>query len=87
MKYQSRIVDDELTRLLKVTGAVVLEGPKAVGKTWSAGQLSASNVFLDIDSGALQLAKIDPFLLLKGSTPRLIDEWQMEPDLLNHIRS
>ena len=86
VKYQSRIVDDELTRLLKATGAVVLEGPKAVGKTWSAGQVSASNVFLDIDSGALQLAKIDPFLLLKGSTPRLIDEWQMEPDLWNHIR-
>lgn len=37
MEYQSRIVDDELTRLLKATGAVVLEEPKAVGKTWSAG--------------------------------------------------
>ena len=54
VKYQSRIVDDELTRLLKATGAVVLEGPKAVGKTWSARQLSASNEYLDNDSYALQ---------------------------------
>ncbi|MHB1090782.1 MAG: ATP-binding protein, partial [Ilumatobacteraceae bacterium] len=86
MEYQSRIVDDELMRLLASIGAAVLEGPKAVGKTWTASQHAGSNVFLDTDTGAHQLAKIDPALLLEGSAPRLIDEWQIEPDIWNHIR-
>jgi hypothetical protein len=86
VEYQSRIVDDELTRLLASIGAVVLEGPKAVGKTWTAAQRATSSVLLDVDLDAIQLAKINPALLLEGSVPRLIDEWQMEPDLWNHIR-
>ena len=49
MSYQSRIVDRELTRQLKAMGAVVLEGPKAVGKTETARQQAASEVDLDSD--------------------------------------
>lgn len=86
MEYQRRIVDDELRRQLTSIGAVVLEGSKAVGKTETARQYAASTVLLDTDTGARQLAKIDPALLLNGSAPQLIDEWQMEPDLWNHIR-
>ena len=29
---------------------------------------------------------VDPDLLLQGDTPRLIDEWQAEPELWNHVR-
>lgn len=86
MEYQSRIVDDQLRRQLTSIGAVVLEGSKAVGKTETARQNAASTVHLDIDTSARQLAKIDPALLLEGPAPRLIDEWQMEPDLWNQIR-
>jgi len=86
MLYQNRIVDSELTRLLASTGAVVLEGPKAVGKTETAKQRAASAVHLDVDSNARQLARVDPALLLEGAVPRLIDEWQIAPDLWNHVR-
>lgn len=86
MEYQRRVVDDELTDLLASTGAVVLEGPKAVGKTETARQRAASEVRLDVDVNSRELARIDPALLLKGLTPRLIDEWQIEPNLWNHVR-
>ena len=29
---------------------------------------------------------VDPGAVLRGETPRLIDEWQTEPDIWNHIR-
>ncbi|MEK7410014.1 MAG: AAA family ATPase, partial [Actinomycetota bacterium] len=86
MEYQRRIIDDELARRLLSIGAVVIEGPRAVGKTETARQRATSTVLLDIDTSARQLAKIDPALLLEGSTPRLIDEWQVEPDLWNQVR-
>ena len=86
MEYQRRIIDDELARRLLSIGAVVIEGPRAVGKTETARQRATSAVLLDIDTSARQLAKIDPALLLEGSTPRLIDEWQVEPDLWNQVR-
>ncbi len=86
MLYQNRVVDRELTRLLASTGAVVLEGPKAVGKTETAKQRAASAVQLDVNSSARQLAMVDPALLLEGNVPRLIDEWQIAPDLWNYVR-
>lgn len=86
MAYDTRVVDAELARLLAATGCVVLEGPKAVGKTATAQQLAASSVLLDVDTNARQLASIDAGLLLAGATPRLIDEWQLEPGLWNQVR-
>jgi len=29
---------------------------------------------------------VDPALVIDGETPRLIDEWQLEPEIWNHIR-
>jgi uncharacterized protein len=45
--YLPRLVDDQLTRGLRSAGAVVLEGPKACGKTTTAGEQAASVVRLD----------------------------------------
>jgi predicted AAA+ superfamily ATPase len=84
--YVSRIVDDELAARLKASGAVVIEGPKACGKTETARQKAASEVLLDVDIAAQQAATIDPGLLLDGTTPRLIDEWQIVPEIWNHVR-
>ncbi len=86
MAYQSRIVDEELTQQLKAMGAVVLEGPKAVGKTETAGQQAASRIDLDTDPAARVAAALDPALILGGATPRLIDEWQIIPEVWNHVR-
>lgn len=84
--YRPRVVDRVLRSRLSASGAVVLEGPKACGKTETARQVAASEVLLDIDPDARQAAAIDPGLILDGPSPRLIDEWQLEPALWNHVR-
>ena len=86
MAYVARIVDGLLNARLRANGAVVIEGPKACGKTETARRQAASEVLLDIDSAAQRAAAIDPGLILDGPSPRLIDEWQIVPALWNHIR-
>jgi predicted AAA+ superfamily ATPase len=71
---------------LSAVGAVVIEGPKACGKTATARQIAASEVLLDVDANARQAIAVDPTLVLDGPTPRLIDEWQIEPTIWNHVR-
>ncbi len=86
MAYRKRIVDADLSRRLSSTGAVVIEGPKACGKTSTARQFAASEVLLDVNENARQAIAVDPTLVLGGAAPRLIDEWQIEPRIWNHIR-
>lgn len=86
MTYLPRVVDSELEARLAAAGAVVIEGPKACGKTETARQRTASSVLLDVDENARQAVALDPNLVLDGPTPRLIDEWQVEPRLWNHVR-
>ncbi len=64
----------------------MIEGPRACGKTATARQVAASEVLLDVDENARQAIAIDPALVLEGETPRLIDEWQIEPAVWNHVR-
>ena len=75
-----------LTALMDSSPIIVIEGPKACGKTSSARQVSASEVLLDTDAAARAAIAVDPMLVLEGPTPRLIDEWQIEPGLWNHVR-
>ncbi|MGH2989277.1 MAG: ATP-binding protein [Gaiellaceae bacterium] len=86
MPYIPRIADDELAARLTASGAVVIEGPKACGKTETARRMAASEALLDIDANARQAAAVDPALVLEGSVPRLIDEWQLEPGIWNYVR-
>lgn len=86
MPYIPRIVDSEIRLGLESAGVVVVEGPKACGKTESALQVAESVVRLDIDQAARAAAQVDPSLVLDGPAPRLIDEWQVEPGLWNHAR-
>jgi len=85
-RYRTRIVDAELTAALAAAGAVLIEGPKACGKTAIARQVAASEVCLDVDATARAAAAVAPSLVLDGPTPRLIDEWQLEPAIWNHVR-
>ena len=86
MDYTPRVVDRELSEALGILGAVLIEGPRACGKTATSMQQGASSVRLDVDPGALQLAQLDPMILLAGETPRVIDEWQLAPQLWNAVR-
>jgi len=86
MAYLKRIIDSELKDRLLSSGAVVIEGPKACGKTESAMQVAASSVLFDLDSAARASVDIDPRLPLSGPVPRLLDEWQLAPAVWNGVR-
>lgn len=86
MSYLPRIVDAELETRLRAAGAVVIEGPKACGKTETGLQRAGSAVRLDADPSALEAARVAPETVLAGPSPRLIDEWQVEPGLWNQVR-
>lgn len=88
-KYFDRICDNELTAALEAAGAVLIEGAKWCGKTSTARNAAQSVLYLqdpDRSISYLALADTKPSLLLKGETPRLIDEWQMAPVLWDAIR-
>jgi hypothetical protein len=68
--YLPRVVDDELTGALRRIGAVLVEGPKACGKTLTATQVARTVVRLDDESGRVRDAlDVDPSMLLQGETP------------------
>lgn len=88
-KYRKRIADDILKRKLEGKGAVLIEGPKWCGKTTTAEQIAASILFMDDPEKKEQniaMSELNPKRLLKGETPRLIDEWQLAPKLWDSIR-
>lgn len=63
-------MDDQLAALMAAMGAVVIEGPKACGKSMTAMQLARSVVRLDVDANARAAVAVDPSLVLEGETPR-----------------
>ncbi len=88
-KYKARIVDEILKFKLESKGAVLIEGAKWCGKTTTAKQVAKSTVSMQNRSKSynyLALADINPSELLIGKTPRLIDEWQIAPQLWDAIR-
>ena len=87
MDYKKRVIDSELQEALRTSGAVLLEGARGCGKTSSALKVSASSVRLDLDVQLREIASFSPEILLPGETPRLIDEWQLAPEVFNQIRA
>lgn len=81
-----RIVERLLEGRLRTHGAVLLTGPKAVGKTTTARIFAASEVRLDEDRAALTAARTDPRLVLDGDPPRLIDEYQLAEGIWDAVR-
>lgn len=89
MKYLPRITDKILKDRLNAFGAVLIEGPKWCGKTTTASQQAKSIIRLqdpDMREAYLATAQTRPSNLLKGATPKLIDEWQDAPVLWDAVR-
>lgn len=86
MEYVKRISDSEISKKLDASGAVLVRGPKACGKTESAKQLANSVLRVDRDDQVQLMFDVDPQRLLHGNTPRLIDEWQLLPGIWNLVR-
>ena len=88
-QYKPRVIDKILERKLRGKGAVLIEGAKWCGKT-TTGEQAANSVLYMADADSLKqnltIAEISPSKLLEGATPRLIDEWQIAPQLWDAIR-
>lgn len=88
-QYRKRLADKILSRKLEGKGAVLIQGPKWCGKTTTAEQQAKSVLYMDDPETMaqnLELATIQPKKLLEGETPRLIDEWQLAPNLWDTAR-
>lgn len=87
--YKFRILDSVLRDELDAMGAVVVEGPKACGKTTTAEQASGSIIYMDDPmrrAQYMQMVDTDISYILSGNTPRLIDEWQLAPKIWDAVR-
>lgn len=84
--YRPRVVDAELAELREVMGAILIDGPKAVGKTETATQAARTVYRMDLDSNARTTLVVNPEQLFNNPTPILFDEWQETPGLWNHVR-
>lgn len=88
-KYRPRIVDGLLQEKLDAMGAVLVEGPKYSGKTTTAVQCAGSILYVAnpaTKQDTLYLAQTDMDKILTGVTPRLIDEWQLIPEIWDAVR-
>ena len=87
--YLPRLCDNELQKSLQSSGAVLVEGAKWCGKTSTASRAAKSTLYMqdpDHTASYLAMADVKPSLLLKGPSPRLLDEWQMAPVLWDAVR-
>lgn len=88
-EYRQRIADMLLRDKLEAFGGVLIEGPKWCGKTTTAEQQAKSILYM-ADPARLsqnqEMARLSPGLLLKGDSPRLVDEWQEAPQLWDAAR-
>ena len=89
--YYERIIDKRIDECLRVFGAILLEGPKWCGKTWTALNHCYSSAYLGhsqptgIQSDYM-LAQTDVGLVLGRDKPELLDEWQDVPGVWDNVR-
>ena len=84
--YRKRATDVEVERALGAMPAVVIEGPRGCGKTWTGRNFARSEVLFDGDLNARRSVSLAPSLVLEGEEPRLLDEWQLAPGVWNQVR-
>lgn len=83
--YLPRVVDAELDQLFSALPALVLEGPKGVGKTMTASRRAATIHAFD-DPAQRSIATADPRRVVEAPPPVLIDEWQRLPETWDLVR-
>ncbi len=83
--YAARVVDRQLDVLLEQLPAVLLDGPKGVGKTWTAVRRAATARRLD-EPAQREVAEADVQAALAGPRPVLLDEWQRVPAVWDAVK-
>ena len=84
-EYRRRVIDDELDDLFPHLPAILIDGPKGVGKTSTAIQRCSSIRRLDEEAEA-RIVRADPKVIGRDETPLLIDEWQRVPGIFDVVR-
>lgn len=84
--YRPRVVDHELAAMMRAIGGILIEGPKACGKSETAKQVSRTIYEFDRDDVAREAVALSPESLFSGQPPILFDEWQLEPSIWNLVR-
>ncbi len=88
-QYKPRIADLILQKKLRSSGAVLVEGPKWCGKTTTSEQHANSINYISDPMNLnrnLILAEMNINSLLEGKKPKLLDEWQIIPQLWDAVR-
>ena len=85
-KYLKRIIESQIERKMRSSGAVLIAGPKFCGKTTTAMRFAKSARKLSTES-EISLARMEPKAVLEGEKPRLIDEWQAVPQIWDEVRN
>jgi uncharacterized protein len=83
--YVRRVIDDEIDELFEQLPALLLDGPKGVGKTATATQRCRSVRRLDVASER-EIVEADPAIVGRDTKPLLIDEWQRVPAVFDAVR-
>jgi uncharacterized protein len=84
--YTPRLIDDWLRELFAELPALLITGPRAAGKTTTAGRLAATVVHLDQPAEA-EPFRDDPDAALRSlPEPVLLDEWQAVPQVLGAVK-
>ena len=86
LTYLKRYIENEIELTLKVSGVVVINGPKWCGKSTTSERFAKSSYILD-NKKKIELANFSLKSILIGENPRLIDKWQFAPDLWNVART
>jgi len=85
-QYRQRLIDPHLDWMCERFSAVMLEGPRACGKTTSLRRRARSMVQLDVP-GQTAAFEADPDAMLGAlAEPVLIDEWQLSPSVLGAVK-
>ena len=84
--YLDRVVDTEVAGALASSPAVLIEGPRGCGKTWTGQRFARSEIVLDGSEALRIAAEVDPDSILAGEEPRLLDEWQLVRGIWNPMR-
>ncbi len=83
--YHRRVIDTELDELFDQLPAILLDGPKGVGKTSTALQRASTVHRLDRDAERSILAA-DPSMIELDDPLVLIDEWHRLPSVWDAVR-
>lgn len=86
--YKHRLLEKTLTEYLNTFKAVALVGPKFCGKTTLSERFSKSSIYLNPlnKSDYITMLQLSKSEFLSSPYPKLIDEWQLIPEIWDVIR-